>query len=108
MLARTKHILNEHNTDKLLFIESDKAFKQIKEVIITLGIVEEDIRPFTLCIRCNTKLTLVAKDSLRSAVPDYVWENQNSFKACNKCEKIYWQGSHTKRGMELIKKLFES
>lgn len=108
VLTRTKHILNEHNTDKLLFIESDKAFKQIKEVIITLGIVEEDIRPFTRCIRCNTKLTLVAKDSLRSAVPDYVWENQNSFKACNKCEKIYWQGSHTKRGMELIKKLFES
>ena len=108
VLTRTKHILNEHNADKLLFIESDKAFKQIKEVIITLGIVEEDLRPFTRCIKCNSKLSLVAKDSLRSTVPDYVWENQNSFKACNKCEKIYWQGSHTKRGMGLIKKLFES
>ncbi|NNL40953.1 MAG: hypothetical protein HKO79_00505, partial [Desulfobacterales bacterium] len=40
--------------------------------------------------------------------PDYVWENQNSFKTCNKCEKIYWQGSHTKRSRELIKKLFQS
>ncbi len=108
VLTRTKNILNEYNTNKLIFIESDKAFKQIQEVIITLGIVEEDLRPFTRCIKCNSKLSLVAKDSLRSTVPDYVWENQNSFKACNKCEKIYWQGSHTKRGMGLIKKLFES
>ena len=107
VLTRTKHILNEHNPDKLIFIESDIPFKQIKEVIKTLGITEEDIRPFTRCIRCNTKLKLVAKDSLRSTVPDYVWENQNSFKTCNKCEKIYWQGSHTKRSMDLIPKLFK-
>lgn len=108
LLTRTKNILNDHNSDKLLFIKSDKAFEQIREVIITLGIVEEDIRPFTRCIRCNTKLTRIAKDCLRSAIPDYVWENQNSFNTCNKCEKIYWQGSHTKRSRELIKKLFQS
>ena len=108
VLTRTKHILNEHNTDKLLFIESDKAFKQIKEVIITLGIVEEDIRPFTRCIRCNTKIRLIAKDSIRSLVPDYVWENQNSFKTCIQCKRIYWQGSHTKRSIKMIKELFES
>ncbi len=108
VLTRTKRILNEHNPGQLILIKSDKPVKQLKEVIITLGIIKEDIRPFTRCVRCNTKIRVINKDSIRFLVPDYVWENHDSFKACNKCKKIYWQGSHTKRSMELIKKLFES
>ena len=108
LLTRTKRIKDKYTTDKLIFIESDKPFKQLHEVIKALGIVKEDIKTFTRCIRCNTKIRTIDKNSIRSDVPDYVWENHNSFKACRECKRIYWQGSHTKRSMELIKKLFES
>ncbi len=108
LLTRTKRIKDEYTTDKLIFIESDKPFKQLQEVIKALGIVNEDIKTFTRCISCNTKIRTINKNSIRSVVPDYVWENQDSFKACSKCKRIYWQGSHTKRSMEQIKKLFES
>ncbi len=108
LLTRTKRIKYEYTTDKLIFIKSDKPFKQLKEVIKALGIVNEDIKMFTRCIRCNTKIRMINKNSIRSVVPDYVWENQDSFKTCIKCKRIYWQGSHTKRSMEIIKKLFES
>ena len=106
MLSRTKCI--EYKTDRLIFIKSDKPFKQLKEVIKALGIVNEEIKPFTRCIVCNTKIRAVDKNSIRSIVPDYVWENQDFFRACNKCKKIYWHGSHAKRSMEVIKQLFES
>lgn len=108
LLTRTKRIKYEYTTDKLIFIKSDKPFKQLKEVIKALGIVNEDIKMFTRCIRCNTKIRMINKNSIRSVVPDYVWENQDSFKTCIKCKRIYWQGSHTKRSMKIIKKLFES
>lgn len=108
LLTRTKRIKYEYTTDKLIFIKSDKPFKQLKEVIKALGIVNEDIKTFTRCIRCNTKIRMINKNSIRSVVPDYVWENQDSFKTCIKCKRIYWQGSHTKRSMEIIKKLFEA
>ena len=107
LLTRTKRIRNEYLTGKLIFIESDKPFKQLQEVIEELGIVKEDVRPFTRCIRCNTEIRMIDKNSIRSIVPDYVWERQDFFKACSKCKRIYWQGSHTKLGMEIIKKLFE-
>jgi len=107
LLTRTKRIKYDYTTDKLIFIKSDKPFKQLKEVIKALGIVNEDIKTFTRCIRCNTKIRTIEKNSIRSLVPDYVWESQDSFKACSKCKRIYWQGSHTKRSMEIIKKLFE-
>jgi uncharacterized protein len=108
LLTRTKRIRDEYITDKLIFIESDKPFKQLKEVIKTLRIVNEDIKAFTRCIRCNTKIKTIDKKLIHSVVPDYVWENQNSFKICNECKRIYWHGSHTKQSIELIKKLFES
>lgn len=108
LLTRTKRIRDKNTTQKLIFIESDKPFKQLQEVIKALGIVNEDIKTFTRCIRCNTEIRTINKNSIRSIVPDYVWENQDSFKACIECKRIYWQGSHTKRSKELIKKLFES
>jgi len=109
LLTRTKSIKDEYTTtDKLIFIKSDKPFKQLKEVIKALGIVSENLKTFTRCINCNTKIRTIEKNSIRSLVPDYVWESQDSFKACSKCKRIYWQGSHTKRSMEIIKKLFES
>ncbi|MEA3436279.1 MAG: Mut7-C RNAse domain-containing protein, partial [Thermodesulfobacteriota bacterium] len=108
LLTRTKRIQDEYTTDKLIFIESDKPFEQLQEVIKELGIVKEDIKTFTRCIRCNTEIGTINKNSIRSVVPDYVWENQDYFKVCSKCKRIYWQGSHTKRSMELIKKLFET
>jgi uncharacterized protein len=108
LLTRTKHIRDEYPADKLIFIESDKPFKQMQEIIKALGIVNEDIKSFTRCIRCNNKIRTINKNLIRSVVPDYVWENQNSFKTCDECKRIYWHGSHTKKSMELIKKLFES
>jgi len=108
LLTRTKRIKDEYTSDKLIFIESDKPFKQLQEVVKALGIVKKDIKTFTRCIRCNTEIRTIDKNSIRSVVPDYVWESQDSFKACIECKRIYWQGSHTKRSMELIKKLFES
>jgi uncharacterized protein with PIN domain len=108
VLTRTKSVFDKHNSGKLIFIKSDQPFKQLKEVIISLGIGAQDIKPFTRCIRCNTQIRTVAKDSIRSLVPDYVWENQDAFKACNECKRIYWKGSHTKRSMDLIKSLFQS
>ena len=108
LLTRTKRIKDEYTSDKLIFIESDKPFKQLQEVVKALGIVKKDIKTFTRCIRCNTEIRTIDKNTIRSVVPDYVWESQDSFKACIECKRIYWQGSHTKRSMELIKKLFES
>ena len=108
LLTRTRRIKYEYTTDKLIFIKSDKPFQQLKEVIKALGIINEDLKTFTRCISCNTKIRTIDKNSIRSVVPDYVWESQDSFKACSKCKRIYWQGSHTKRSMEIIRKLFES
>jgi uncharacterized protein with PIN domain len=107
LLTRTQIIREKISSPNLIFITSDHPFEQLKEVIEALDLKRTDTRPFSRCLRCNTPIEPIDKDSVRNDVPDYIWETHNAFQVCIKCRKIFWPGSHTKRSMNLIKELFE-
>ena len=106
LLTRTVRILGK-NTSRIIFITSDNPFEQLREVIGTLGIAQKDVRPFSRCVRCNTMIQKVDKDSIRKMVPDYIWETHDAFRSCSQCERIYWPGSHAQRSRDIIEGLFK-
>ena len=108
LLTRTERIRNGNTTQKLLFIKSNNPFDQLQEVISALGIVPKETQPFSRCIRCNTRIQQVDKESVRGMVPDYIWETHSTFHTCSICRRIYWSGSHTKQNHDIIKRLFDS
>jgi uncharacterized protein with PIN domain len=108
ILTRTKRVQDMKLDRKLIFIHSNEPSEQIKEVIQTLDILPENIRPFSRCIRCNVLIEQVNKDAVRSRVPDYVWETHAVFQICCRCQRIYWPGSHTQRSHDIIKQFFEA
>ena len=89
-----------------LTILSDHVQEQLKEVVTTLCLRSEDIRPFSRCIRCNNLIEEVERSLVAAKVPDYVFETRNVFRICSRCDRIYWRGSHSKRIDETIKRLF--
>ena len=107
-LTRTRKRIEQLNQINGLFIQSNEPVEQIKEVIRALDITEKDIKPFCRCVVCNTPIEPIGKETIRHIIPDYVWDNHDKFQQCPTCQKIYWAGSHIKRGMERIKALFES
>ncbi len=107
LLTRTARIRDRNTPPKLIFITSDNPFEQLREVIGTLGIAPKDARPFSRCVRCNTMIQKVDKDSIRKRVPDYIWETHDAFRYCSQCGRIYWPGSHTQRSRDIIKRLFK-
>ncbi len=107
LLTRTARIRGRNTSRKLIFITSDNPFEQVREVIGTLGITQKDARPFSRCVRCNTMVQKVDKDSIRKRVPDYIWETHDAFRSCSQCGRIYWPGSHTQRSRDIIKRLFK-
>lgn len=107
LLTRTERIRNRNTSQKLLFIKSNNPFEQLREVINTLGIVYEDTRPFSRCIRCNACIEHVDKDSVQGKVPDFIWGTHDTFRACSQCRRIYWPGSHMEQSHDLIMKLFD-
>ncbi|MDH3566669.1 MAG: Mut7-C RNAse domain-containing protein, partial [Desulfobacteraceae bacterium] len=70
-------------------------------------ITQKDAQPFSRCVRCNTMVQKVDKDSIRKMVPDYIWETHDAFRSCSQCGRIYWPGSHIQRSRDIIKRLFK-
>ncbi len=108
LLRRTQKNEREWPSNRILLIESDDPFEQLKEVIRGVGMTVSDLKPFSRCTHCNVPVHEVDKGAVRSKVPDYIWEICNTFHACANCERIYWPGSHTKRSAVIIERLFKS
>ena len=107
LLTRTERLLDSKLSQGFIFITSNNPFEQLREVINTLGIVYTDTRPFSRCIRCNTRIKQVDKDSVQGNVPDFIWETRDIFRRCGRCRRIYWPGSHTERSHDIIMRLFD-
>jgi uncharacterized protein with PIN domain len=107
LLTRTGRIRFRNTSQKRIFITSDNSFEQLREVIVTLDIAQKDVQLFSRCVRCNTMIRKVGKDSIRKMVPDYIWETHDAFCSCTQCGRIYWPGSHTRRSRDIIKRLFK-
>ena len=107
LLTRTKGIRNMKIAKECIFITSNHPFEQLREVVLTMGIEEEDIRLFSRCIQCNASIRSIEKNAVRGRVPDYIWETHDAFQTCNHCRRIYWSGSHVQRSRDIMKKLFK-
>ena len=107
LLTRTRPTRRPPGVSKLIFVHSDHWAEQLKQIILELGLKAAQTQPFSRCLRCNVLIASAEKKSLWGRVPDYIFETHEHFRTCPKCGKIYWSGSHTARGREMIQKLFE-
>ena len=107
LLTRTERVRDGKLPQEFIFITPNIPFEQLREVIDTLGIIYTDTRPFSRCIRCNTRIQPVDKDSVRGDVPDFIWQTRDIFQICGRCRRIYWPGSHTERSHDIIMRLFD-
>ncbi len=46
------------------------------------------------CPVCNGELQSTEKNNILEDVPIGVFKNMNDFWVCNKCKKVYWEGTH--------------
>ena len=106
LLTRTQHIRTKSTISRLIFVHSDHWVEQLKQIILELGLNAAQTRPFSRCLHCNILIVTAEKEALWGRVPDYIFESHDHFLTCPKCAKVYWSGSHTERGLEMIQKFF--
>ena len=102
LLTRTYSIYRAFNEGSAIHIRSDHYLEQIKEVIRAAGLEAGHLKPFSRCTRCNVPTVTVPKADVAGKVPDYVWQNTDTFRICNGCRHIYWRGSHTKKVLTVL------
>jgi uncharacterized protein len=98
----TKHI--GKGSKDIVLIRSTDLLEQLKEIKKMLIYGQENL--FNRCILCNKLLYGIDRHNIKEMVPEYIFDTHKEFKVCRKCGKIYWQGTHYKKILDVIKDIF--
>jgi uncharacterized protein len=64
--------------------------------------LQDKIRPFRRCLRCNSILDIVSKEAVDSQLEPLTRLYYEDFRRCPTCQQIYWKGSHFEDMLALI------
>jgi len=105
LITRDKKLIQmaiKENLDTIE-IKTTDIDEQISKVLGDLEIDKTKI--LSRCILCNTEVEEIKKDDVKGKVPERVFNNNEKYWFCKKCNKIYWKGSHYEKMIEKINNL---
>ena len=105
MFTRDKELIIRGKKENLtiIAIETTDLDLQLNQALKHVNIDEKSI--LSRCTLCNTVLDTVEKNKVQGKVPSKVFENNEKFWFCSKCNKFYWMGSHYNEMINKIDKI---
>jgi uncharacterized protein with PIN domain len=79
---------------RVVQLASEKLDGQLRQLLHDLPLPLGDDRLFTRCDCCNAALQPIEKPQVKSRVPPYVYDTQQTFYTCPVCQRIYWAATH--------------
>ncbi len=105
LISRDKRLIQTARRENLKTIEI-KTTDIDEQISIVLGDIEMDKKKvLSRCILCNTEVDVISKKDIEGKVPERIYNNNEKFWFCKKCNKIYWRGSHYEKMFEKINNL---
>lgn len=93
LLSRNRQLLKCNTVIHGQLLRSENHAIQLQEVVKRYKL-KPHIKPFTRCITCNGNLRSIAKQAVYHRLEPLTRKYFSTFKQCEDCEKVYWQGSH--------------
>jgi len=108
IISRDKELIIRGKKENLKVVETKTTDldEQLKQVLDIIDINEDLI--LSRCSICNTPLETIERNKVTDKVPKKVFENNNRFWFCKKCNKYYWMGSHYNKILDKIHRLTKS
>lgn len=101
LLTRDRELLKLRGIIHGCFVHALQPAQQFREIVARLDLALH-VRPFTRCLECNGPLREIAKAAVLDRLPPAVRAGQEQFTTCDRCHRIYWQGSHWRRMQALL------
>jgi len=105
VLTRDSHLIKEMITGDFLYIDQDRLEDQLKQFYARYPQLLRELHPLSRCVECNTALLAIEKEKIKDRVWPYVYETQEHFTTCPRCDKIFWEATHVKRIREKLEQL---
>ena len=93
LLTRDKGLLMRSEVTHGIYIRSDRAMEQLRQVVERLQL-QGEIKPWSRCLACNGLLDKVGRESVHGDVPEFTYRTMPEFWRCRSCGKVFWPGSH--------------
>lgn len=106
ILTRDRRLPQEWRVEGIVVVEAEKPLAQLEETVERLDLAPDESRAFTRCPRCNHPLEPAGPEEVRSEVPEAVFREQDEFRRCTGCGRVYWEGSHVRRMRRRLRHLF--
>jgi uncharacterized protein with PIN domain len=91
---------------RTVIIESDFLHEQLQQLFRELNIAPDVSQTFSRCVLCNETLLPIDKEQVKTKVPEFVYQTQDSFMSCSACKRIYWQGTHWGNVKQILKNVY--
>jgi uncharacterized protein with PIN domain len=104
VLSRDRELLKRRGISHGCYVRALRSQPQLREVFERLDLARS-ARPFTRCLDCNSPLRPIKKAQILSQLPPGVRDHCERFSTCERCKRIFWEGSHWRRMRELVETL---
>jgi len=108
LISRDKALIKwakRENLETIEIINTD-IDDQIRKVISDRQIDQKKV--LSRCLICNGLVHEIKKVDIKSKIPKKVYDNNEKFWICKKCNKIYWKGSHFENMIDKINEIKKS
>ncbi|MDH3855784.1 MAG: Mut7-C RNAse domain-containing protein [Nitrosopumilus sp.] len=108
IISRDRHLIDRAKKNEVLsiYVEKENEIEQFLEILETthlqLDVISGDA---ARCTKCNSTTSQISKLKIGNKIPQRVLEFNDKFWKCDKCEQIYWEGTHIKNLQEFVHKI---
>jgi uncharacterized protein with PIN domain/sulfur carrier protein ThiS len=107
LLTRDRGLLKRSAVTHGHLMRETSPRRQLAEVVERFDLYRS-VALFTRCLRCNTRLDPVDKESVAGRLPERTRQIHTQFLMCATCGRIYWKGSHYERMRRMIRQILNS
>jgi len=107
ILTRDQGLLKRKEVTHGYWVRYTEVRHQLPEICRRFDL-HSRIKPFTICMVCNSEIAEVKKEDIKANIPQRVHNYFDQFYECLGCHKIYWKGSHYLKMEHAVEKLLHS
>lgn len=103
LLTRDKRLASRKDGGRVLYVDNNYPFHQARQVIRALEL-PIDVG-FRRCVEDNGRLGRARPEEVSDRVPPHVLGSVKELFRCDRCDRVYWEGTHVAAMREMIRAL---
>jgi len=108
IISRDRNLIDRAKKNEIssIYITTENEIEQFQEILKNTHLQLDEISGDSArCTKCNSPTSQINKLEIRNNIPQGVFEYHEKFWKCDRCDQIYWEGTHIKNLQEFVYKI---